>query len=98
MIQGSELHSSEFCPVLIENAFVGYKVPPTTPAITFPMANGHNSLVRSSRTMQAIVIKLEVPSWYIIKYTLGEQTSGQCGLISEQEVISCSRERSAVCH
>ena len=56
----SELHTITVCPFPIENVVGGGA----------NLGNGQNSLVHNSCTQQAIVIKLELSSKYIIQYTL----------------------------
>ena len=59
------------------------------PPSTFSMGNGQNSMVRNSGAQQAIVIKLEISSKYLIQYILGENPGNPTMLIiSEQEVTS----------
>ena len=82
-----ELRTIEFCPFPIENVLGGAKLPPPPPS-TFSMGNGQNSLAHNSRTQQAIVIKLEISSKYLIQYILGENPGNPTMLISEQEVTS----------
>ena len=64
-----ELLASEFGLFPIENVLGGAKVAPPS---TFSMGNGQSSMVRNSGTQQAIVIKLEISSKYLIQYILGE--------------------------
>ena len=49
---------------------------------TFSMGNGRNSMVRNSGKQQAIVIKLEISSKYIIQYILGENPGNPILLIN----------------
>ena len=59
------------------------------PPSTFSMGNRQNALAHNSRTQQAIVIKLEISSKYLIQYILGENLGNPTMLIiSEQEVTS----------
>ena len=64
-----ELCTIEFCLFPIENVLGGANVAPPS---TFSMGNRQNSLAHNSRTQQAIVIKLEISSKYLIQYILGE--------------------------
>ena len=57
----------------------GAKVAPPS---TFSMGNGRNSMVRNSGTQQAIVIKLEISSKYLIQYILGENLGNPTLLIN----------------
>ena len=57
----------------------GAKVAPPS---TFSMGNGRNSMVRNSGTQQAIVIKLEISSKYLIQYILGENPGNPALLIN----------------
>ena len=87
-----ELRTIEFCPFPIENVLVGAKVSIShrectrgatfAPPSTFSMGNGQNSLAHNSHTQQAVIIKLEISSEYIIQYILGENLSNPTMLIN----------------
>ena len=74
-----ELRTIEFCPFPIENVLGGAKVAPPS---TFSMGNRQNSLAHNSHTRQAIVIKLEISSKYLIQYILGENPGNPTMLIN----------------
>ena len=74
-----ELRTIEFCPFPIENVLGGATFAPPS---TFSMGNRQNSLVHNSRTRQAIVIKLEISSKYLIQYILGENPGNPTMLIN----------------
>ena len=67
-----ELRTIEFCPFPIENVLGGATFAPHSKKLTFSMGNRQNSLAHTSCTQQAIVIRLEISSKYIIQYILGE--------------------------
>ena len=46
------------------------------------MGNGQNLMVHNSGTQQAIVIKLEISSKYLIQYILGENPGNPTMLIN----------------
>ena len=46
------------------------------------MGNRQNSMVRNSGTQQAIVIKLEISSKYLIQYIVGENPGNPTLLIN----------------
>ena len=64
-----ELRTIEFCLFPIENVLGGATFAPPS---TFSMGNGRNSLAHTSCTRQAVMIRLEISSKYIIQYILGE--------------------------
>ena len=66
----SELRTIEFRPFPIENVLGGATFAP--PPSTFSMGNRQNLLAHTSHTQQAVMIKLEISSKYIIQYILGE--------------------------
>ena len=70
------LRTIEFRPFPIEN------VPTFAPPSTFSMGNRQNSLAHNSRTQQAIVIKLEISSKYLIQYILRENPGNPTMLIN----------------
>ena len=74
-----ELRTNEFCPFPIENVLGGATFAPPS---TFSMGNRQNSLAHNSRTQQAIVIKLEISSKYLIQYILGENPGNPTMLIN----------------
>ena len=74
-----ELRTIEFHPFPIENVLGGATFAPPS---TFSMGNRQNSLVHNSRTQQAIVIKLEISSKYLIQYILGENQGNSIMLIN----------------
>ena len=71
-----ELRTIEFCPFPIENVLGGATFAPPS------MGNRQNSLAHNSRTQQAIVIKLEISSKYLIQYILGENPGNPTMLIN----------------
>ena len=71
-----ELRTIEFHPFPIENVLGGQLLPPLS------MGNRQNSLAHNSRTQQAIVIKLEISSKYLIQYILGENPGNPTMLIN----------------
>ena len=74
-----ELRTIEFCPFPIENVLGGATF--ASPS-TFSMGNRQNSLAHNFRTQQAIVIKLEISSKYLIQYILGENSGNPTMLIN----------------
>ena len=74
-----ELCASEFCLFPIENVLGGATFAPPS---TFSMGNRQNSMVHNSGTQQAIVIKLEISSKYLIQYILGENPGNPTLLIN----------------
>ena len=74
-----ELCTIEFRPIPIENVLGGATFAPPS---TFSMGNRQNSLAHNSRTQQAIVIKLEISSKYLIHYILGENPGNPTMLIN----------------
>ena len=74
-----ELRTIEFRPFPIENVLGGATFAPPS---TFSMGNRQNSLAHNSRTQQAIVIKLEISSEYIIQYILEEDLGNPTMLIN----------------
>ena len=75
-----ELRTIEFCPFPMENGLGGATFAPPS---TFSMGNRQNSLAHNSRTQQAIVIKLEISSKYLIQYILGENPGNPTTLINQ---------------
>ena len=78
-----ELRTIEFRPFPIENVLGGAILGGATfaPPSTFSMGNGQNSLAYTSHTQQAVMIKLEISSKYIIQYILGENPGNPTLLI-----------------
>ena len=74
-----ELRTIEFCSFPIENVLGGATFAPPS---TFSTGNGQNSLAHNSHTQQAIVIKLEISSKYVIQYILGENLGNPTMLIN----------------
>ena len=74
-----ELPTIEFRPFPIENVLGGATFAPPSP---FSMGNRQNSLAHNSRTQQAIMIKLEISSKYLIQYILGENPGNPTLLIN----------------
>ena len=74
-----ELRTIEFRPFPIENVLGGATFAPPS---TFSMGNRQNSLAHNSHTQQAIVIKLEISSKYLIQYILGENLGNPTMLIN----------------
>ena len=75
-----ELRTIEFCPFPIENVLGGGAT--FAPPSTFSMGNRQNSLAHTSHTQQAIMIKLEISSKYLIQYILGENPGNPTMLIN----------------
>ena len=71
-----ELRTIEFRLFPIGNVLGG------PPPSTFSMGNRQNSLAHNSRTQQAIVIKLEISSKYIIHYVLRENPGNPTMMIN----------------
>ena len=74
-----ELHTIEFRPFPIENVLGGGNFCPPS---TFSMGNRQNSLAHNSHTQQAVVIKLEISTKYVIQYILGENPGNPTLLIN----------------
>ena len=74
-----ELRAIEFRPFPIENVLGGATFAPHS---TFSMGNRQNSLAHNSRTQQAVMIKLEISSKYLIQYILGENPGNPTLLIN----------------
>ena len=74
-----KLCTIEFCLFPIENVLGGQKLPLVH---SLCMGNRQNSLAHNPRTQQAIVIKLEISSKYLIQYILGENPGNPTMLIN----------------
>ena len=74
-----ELRTIELRPFPIENVLGGGTFAPPS---TFSIGNRQNSLAHNSRTQQAIVIRLEISSKFIIQYILGENPCNPTLLIN----------------
>ena len=75
-----ELRTIEFRPFPIENELGGGAT--FAPPSAFSMGNRQNSLAHNSRTRQAIVIKFEISSKYLVQYILGEDLGNPTMLIN----------------
>ena len=76
-----ELRTIEFRPFPTENVLGGGQLLPPPPS-TFSMGNRQNSLAHTCHTQQAVMIKLEISSKYIIQYILGENPGNPTLLIN----------------
>ena len=74
-----ELRTIEFRPFPIENVLGGQLLPPPS---KLSMGNRQNSMAHISRTQQAIVIRLEISSKFIMQYILGENLGNPTLLIN----------------